>query len=127
MPQTIAIDGTLDWYTAEVTLEGVSYLFELAWNTRDSRWYLSLYDAAGVALASSIPIVVDFPLLRRFRGAAFPPGYLLALDTTDQGHEIAEQEDLGGRVQLVYLTEAEVEDLDVATLGDLIFGTPSGP
>lgn len=111
MPQTIAIDGSLVWYSAQATLDGVDYLLELAWNTRDSRWYLSLFSAAGVALAQSIPLVVDFPLLRRFRGEEFPPGYLMAIDTTGAGREIEVQDDLGARVQLVYLTEAEVDAL----------------
>ncbi len=107
MPGIIPIDGELGYQSLQVTLDGVEYTIELDWNMRDSRWYLSLLAADGTDLVRGVAVTVDAPLLRRFVGG-FPPGDLMALDTTEAGAEITAMEELGVRVQLVYLTEAEV-------------------
>lgn len=104
---TIAFDPTLPWQIQRATLDDVEYLLVLSWNTRDSRWYLEVQSSGGTPIVSGIAIVVDYPLLDRFGYSTLPPGRLIAVDTTDGG-EIAAQEDLGTRVQLVYLTLEEV-------------------
>ena len=109
MPSTIPLDGTLDWFTAQVTLDGEEYLLEFSWNARDSRWYLGLSLVDGTVLASGRAIVVDYPLLRGLCGGF--PGYLMAHDATGNGAELIVKEDLGVRVLLMYFDEAEVDAL----------------
>lgn len=111
MAGVIAIDGSLPWQDAVVTLDGVDYVIELAWNTRDSRWYLSLKTAAGTELLMGVAVVVDYSLLSRVSWSPdAPPGVLMAIDTTGAHAEISEMEDLGSRVQLTYLSSDEVSD-----------------
>jgi hypothetical protein len=92
-------------------MDGVEYLLDFAWNTRDSRWYVSIKDADGVSLVESCAVVVDYPLFRKYASARLPPGYLMAIDTSGAGEDMTEMEDLGVRVQLVYLSEDEVSAL----------------
>ena len=108
MSATIDIDGTDPWISFSTTLEGAVYGLEFSWNTRDERWYLSVYDDSGTALAAGVAVVIDFSLLTRFSNPALPPGALMALDTTGNQQEISAMEDLGQRVQLIYLSAAEV-------------------
>jgi hypothetical protein len=109
MASTLEIDPTNSWQQIQTTIEGQDYLLELAWNTRDERWYVSLYKADGTCLVASVAMVVDFPLFRKTVGPDIPKGYFMAVDTAGNGAEIAAQEELGVRVQLTYLTEAEVD------------------
>lgn len=107
----LPIDGEFSRFAVDVPLDGEDFTLSFSWNTRDSRWYLAVSDAAGVELATGVPLVIDTPLLQKFADARMPSGWLMVYDTTDQGGEIVEQEDLGSKVQVVYLDEAEVDAL----------------
>jgi hypothetical protein len=104
----IPILAGFDWFTESVSLDGTDYQVELHWNTRDSRWRLSLADAAGDALVAGIPLVVDWPLLSQFVSGSLPPGEIVALDTSGRGEEISAIEELGDRVRLYYVPEADL-------------------
>ncbi len=66
------------------TLDGVSYGLELNWNGRVDAWYLSIFDAAGVALLRSRKVVTNMPLLSRFRFiAGLPAGDIIAVDPSE--------------------------------------------
>lgn len=88
-------------------LEGLAYSFEFRWNDREEAWFLTVGDGEGNPLAAGVRVVVNFPLLNRFRNPALPPGFLIAVDTEaterDPGFE-----DLGRRVVLTYATAAEL-------------------
>jgi hypothetical protein len=109
MAALLPIDSTDSWVEFTTTLDGADYIIELAFNTRDARWYLTLYTADREVLLESVPLVVDYPLSGRVAwNPATPPGLLMALDMTGAGREIAAQEELGTRVQLLYRTADEV-------------------
>jgi len=91
----------LEAYEEQVDLDGAAYTLSFAWNRRDSSWYLSLADAAG-PIASGIRVVVDTPLTQFVASNRKPPGTLMALDTSGAGLDPGIDE-LGGRVQLLYL------------------------
>jgi hypothetical protein len=98
-------DGT-QAYTVTVRLDGVSFRFDFAWNPRGSFWSFILYDAAANPLVRR-RVVVGFPLLARFKDVRMPYGELVAIDTTQQGTDPGIDE-LGARVQLVYLAAADL-------------------
>lgn len=93
--------GALDVeFSAE--LDDVTYQMRLRWNPRTEGWFLTLMDGDGNAIASSIRVVVGWPLLSHVRGTVRPPGELVAIDTSGTDTE-AGRDDLGKRVQLTYV------------------------
>jgi hypothetical protein len=94
-------------FDLSLELDGVTYLLELRWNSRADAWFLMLYTAEGDLVLGSRKVVTDFPLWGRCRDARRPKGQLLAVDTAGEQLD-AGLEDLGGRVQLLYFTAAEL-------------------
>ena len=100
----ISVDSTNLYYDELVTLENREYLFEFFWSTRESCWYLSLYDQDNNPIALWIRVVVTWPLLRRFAGSDIPPGLLMAVDQSGMNEDAQVPTDLGSRVILTYTT-----------------------
>lgn len=94
-------------YTQRVEMDGTEYVLDLFFNEREWAWYLSIADVDGVAILSSLKLVVGFPLLRKNAGTRRPPGELYALDMTGADRP-ASLTDFGKRVRLVYLDAAEL-------------------
>lgn len=95
-------------YSFEVDLEKVGFTFEFHWNDRDQGWYFSIADTvSGDVLLAGRRVVVDFPLLARFRNPRLPAGDIYAVDTTgaQRGPGLA---DLGERVKLLYFDFADL-------------------
>lgn len=91
-----------------LSLEGVLFTLDLRWNSRAQAWVLDLYDGGGALLAGGLRLVADAPLLERFGARTdFPPGELIAFDTSGRGQDPGHA-DLGTRVPLLYLTAEEV-------------------
>jgi hypothetical protein len=91
----------LESYTERVELDSVMFELTLTWNTREEVWMLSIADADGVALASGVKVVVDYPLFRSVSNADMPAGTMMALDTSGAGLDPGLNE-LGERVLLMY-------------------------
>lgn len=94
-------------YSIEVELEQRSYLLEFLWNDRAQAWFMDIADVNGTRLLSGRRIVVDLPLLARYRDPALPAGELCAVDTTGLGLD-PELADLGTRVKLLYFEAADI-------------------
>lgn len=105
--ETIPVRADLDFYAMTVTLGELDFRLTFAFNTRDSRWHISVAQADGTELLSGIPIVVDQPLLLRFTNVDLPVGYLVATDSTGEGIEPA-KDDFGDRVKLVFIPSADL-------------------
>lgn len=95
--------------SVKVALDGVTFEVRVRWNERAERWFFSLYDAEERVLAPSRAVVLGFPLLARFvrNRQRLPAGQIVAVDTADTGVEPGLDE-LGTRVQLIYVTAAEL-------------------
>lgn len=98
-------DGT-PFYSFECALDGESFVFAFRWNTRDESWSFDVDDAAGNRLVSGRKVVLDWPLLVRFRSESLPEGQLVATDTSGEG-EAPSLEDFGTRVVLSYYSADE--------------------
>lgn len=94
-------------YSFDIDLDAAKFTFDFEWNDRDAGWYFSMADADGVALLSGRRVVLGYPLIRIYKGAGFPPGELVAIDTSSQNQEPGFG-DLGERVKLIYVTAAEL-------------------
>jgi len=112
MPHLIPLSPGVPHYTQRTSLDGREYQLELQWNQREARWYLGLADEHGESI-HRCKLVLDWPLLRRVRGTRRPPGSLVAVDAT--GSMLPPTlDDLGTRVQLVYV---DVEELALQNPG----------
>lgn len=93
-------------YTQQVALEGKTYTFRYAWNTRDEYWSLACTTAEGEIIFAGRPIVLGVDFLARSRSANKPPGTLVAIADDDQRVRPGLYE-LGSRVGLYYVAADE--------------------
>ncbi len=94
-------------YSLEVELDEIAYGLELRWNERDEAWFLTVSDSSQNVLVAGRKIVVELPLLNRFKDPRLPAGVLVATDTAGTMLD-ATLEDFGTRVLLVYLSLDEL-------------------
>lgn len=96
-------------YTLRTELDSARFEFFFEWNDREQAWFFTLYDASGDAIVYSVRVECTAPLLDQFYDTRLPPGMLFAVDTS--GGDLAPAlEDLGARVQLVYLPISEMSE-----------------
>lgn len=88
-------------------LDGVTYQLTIRYNSRAGLWRVDIADDNGTALASGLSLRnAGIPANGCIFGRqGFPPGILMALATADPATD-ANLEELGGRVQLVYIEAA---------------------
>jgi len=97
-------------YSMTVTLEGEVYRLVFRWNVRGAFWTMDVKEQDETVLLAGIKLVANWPLTDRYVNPDLPPGDFMAYDTAGTGLDPG-REDLGGRVLLLYLTEAEVAAL----------------
>lgn len=82
-------------------LEGVEFLLEFKWNTRDLRWNISFLSSQDDPILMGIPLNINSELLERFEIDELPPGKMILFDSTGKTNE-AGLSDLGARCKLLY-------------------------
>ncbi len=94
-----------------VTLDGTKYDIFVRYNSRGGYWSFDIYRKDAVALAG-VKIALGADLVHQYAlqidGQDF--GALVAHDLSGQGVDANELEDLGERVELLYLTPQERDD-----------------
>lgn len=108
MSDTIAVTDKRAELRIRKRLEGVPYVLHLQWNTRELAWTHGLALDDGTVLWDGAAVRVGHDLWRQHVGATRPPGALVAVDTTGRDLDPGRDDLWNGRVQLVYLTAAEV-------------------
>lgn len=106
MAQRVTLRTSVPAFRQRTSLDGVTFDLGLAWNERESAWYLSVADADGLKLRGGIRMALNTPLLRSVVDARRPAGELYLVDLDGTGVE-AGLDDLGVRVLLMYITGAE--------------------
>lgn len=120
MPFLIPTRSDLFSFSERISLDGKEFDLDFRWNTRDERWYLSIYesetttadDGSREAAMDSIPILAGTPLLQQCRDRRRPLGEIFPFDTSgggDTGQIDPAFSDLGVRVVILYFTRDEVE------------------
>ncbi len=107
-------------WRATVPLEGVEYVLDYYWSTRETKWYLAIYNQDNTLLAGWMALNVGVRPLRRFRAQSnIPPGMMIVVDTTGQDLEIQSPDELGARVVLAYITsdDAVLQGVSLVGLG----------
>lgn len=109
---SIPVRKDLTHFALQVSLDGVTYTLRVRWNARASAWFMDiLTEDADDVIAAGLRIVVGYPL-NLYRADRKPPGLLFAQDTSGRGVDPGLGE-LGERVQLFYLSTAEMAELGV--------------
>lgn len=86
-------------------LDGRLYVLRFDWSQRDGHWSLSIADVNGVAIASGLSLVTDYPLLRGVSAEGRPTGELFVVD---DNHEDPSFTSLGSSSALIYVPFAEI-------------------
>lgn len=102
MSLVLPVGSDAPHYDFSSALEGKLLTFEVRWNERSGAWFLSLYDSTGEPIFSGRRVVLGTNLLGRSADSRLPPGTLIAYDTSGANLD-AGRNDLGGRVQLLYV------------------------
>lgn len=109
--QRITINQESAYFKLTTELDGVAYSLSFRWNGRAGQWVLDFGDGEGNVVKAGIRCVVSKLILERNQGeTGIPPGYLVFLDTSGAGADMAFS-DLGRRVQLFYVPAAELPAL----------------
>lgn len=74
----------LPFYQFTITLSGVLFQLEFKYNTRMSRWILSINDPSGNQIMSGIPILIGRALFNQYVELPIPEGTFFAQDNTLQ-------------------------------------------
>lgn len=107
MPVQLPLEPSIANYDVSTTLDGSLYKLDVHWNPRDSSWYFNISDQFGTLIWGDIRIVLGCILGSTCTDPRFPPGILLAVDTTRSNLD-ASFADLGTRVVVIYYTAAEL-------------------
>jgi hypothetical protein len=97
-------------YRFRCALDGRTYTFEVRFNERDGAHRISVGTESGAPIVQGVRVVLEWPLLRRYRDVRLFPGDLIAIDTASEGREPGFGE-LGDRVLLLYLAPDEIAEV----------------
>lgn len=97
-------------YSFSTSINGASFNFDVRWNTRDAAWYFDVSTEEGVVLRQGVKIVLGAYLGRVSDSDLFTQGVFVARDTSGQGLD-ATFDDLGTRVEVLYLTALEIQGM----------------
>ena|ERR1039457_2886039 len=96
-------------YSFHTQLDGTTFQFQFYWNDRQGAWFFNLLDAASNPLIMGRKIVLNLGMIGRFQIPGQPLGELIVLNISGINDPPGLTE-LGGRLQLVYLS---VDDLAI--------------
>jgi hypothetical protein len=104
----IPTDTSHLFWTQTTTLDGVPYLLEFRYNSREGCYYMSISSAdAATVYIQGLKLVPDFPLLQQF---ATPPGEIIVASfsaTDDSPPKLGELGE-GQRCSLTYIEQADL-------------------
>lgn len=91
-------------YSFEIELDSELFDFTFDWNDREERWYMTIGKPAIGALRAGTKLVYGTELNRAPNG---PTGTLVLYDSSGT-ETLPGFADLGGRVELIYVSESEL-------------------
>lgn len=104
----IPCDPVLPFWTQTTTLDGVAYLLNFRFNSREQCYYLNISSADGtIDYVIGMKLVSDFFLLRPW---ATPPGEMMVISQSGADDSPPGLGDLadGGRCKLLYIEAADL-------------------
>lgn len=107
MAVLIPLRNDVPFYSLQIELDSATYGIELRWNGQSSAWFLTVLNADGAVVLSSMKLVINWPMGRKIPDVGMPPGALIAVDSSNKDLD-ATRDDLGSRVLLYYYTAADL-------------------
>lgn len=109
MAEAIPFDPSVPHQRVEATMAGIAIVIDARWNARDSAFYLDFFEADGLTpIIRSVKVVLGAKLGRTSTHPFFVGKALFAFDRSGEGVECG-LDDLGARVDVMYLTERDVQ------------------
>ncbi len=106
----IPTDTSLVFWNQVTTLDGTDYQLSFRYNQREACYYLQIALVDQTVLCQGIKLVSNYRLLQAYADDRLPPGELIAqaFGTDDSPAALGEL-GIGQRVELTYVTEAELK------------------
>ena len=107
MAVSITVPDT-PWSSQLVSLSGKSYEFELTYNSRSSRWYLTI-SLSGVNIINSLKVIEGVDMTGRYLISEFSDGRLYCGQSRKTSDPVGRDNfGVGKDYGLVYLTNEEI-------------------
>lgn len=87
-------------FDMRVTLNGTDFILKFDWADRESRFYMSIFDANGIVITAGIKLISGWPLLTRETLPNAPQGNFVVVDPENEPPQLA---DFGLRSTLCWL------------------------
>jgi len=101
------------YFSEQVVLDSVPYVFEFYWNNRGSFWSLTIYNKNNSLLIAGLKVVKNLNLLNNYgKIDALPAALLMAKSQADGDNtEIAYGDIYSGLVNIVYIPRSDFATL----------------
>jgi len=110
MPLEVPIASLNAKSSQTVALDGVVYRLTFVFNTRCLAWGMDIATQDGTVIVAGIKLLPQIDLLFRHRDIRLPKGRLYAFDVEEGNTAIRpEKNQLGTKLRLEYMTEAEID------------------
>jgi hypothetical protein len=107
MAEQVSLVPSVAQYELRTDLEGAEYTLKMRYADRLGVWLMDLEDENGEPIITGAWCLLNVRLLKGNTVATRPPGDLVFVSTSQDGRE-ATFDNMGTRVELIYLTAAEV-------------------
>lgn len=112
MALTIFVPDT-SWSRQLVSLDGKSYIFEISYNERSTRWYIDI-SLSGTEVINSIKALENINMTGRYNLIDFDHGELFCVNLKKTSDPVGRDNfGIGKDYELIYLTNQEIIDLGV--------------
>lgn len=109
MPQLLPLLPELPNYRFDTTLDGIQYVIDIRWNSRDEAWYMSVFSEEEEPLISGTKLVLGAWLTGDATHPDRPFGLFRLIDWTGSGTE-ATLTNIGSVVGLYFYNIDEIEE-----------------
>lgn len=92
----------------DATLDDTLFYIVLSWNAEAQFWTISLQNAEGATLVSSVKIVPFYPLFFRFRYGFMPLGDFVV--DLQENKTLGRNSFINGDARLIYMTQQDLID-----------------
>lgn len=97
-------------FREQITLDGVIFVLDFAWNALNEFWTMSIFNRDVVPLIYGIKLVPNFPLLSQYIVDGKPAGEIVCQNIV-AGLNIIRRFDMSQKFELIYYSAGELENL----------------
>ncbi len=112
MSLQLPLNSDAPHYRVGTTLQGIQYLLDVRWNSREEAWYMTISSVEDIVLIAGIKLVLGVFLTRLSHDERLPDGEFMVSDLSDTSTE-ATLTDLGERVAVYFIPTEELESGDI--------------